>query len=178
MPGQRSPNYPGSTGSNLTPLWVSTSQEAFKGRWFRREAQIGLRWPPLHHTVTKLVRSVESTAVACQLAGWARPDDTPQRSAYLDTRNSGNGDETQLCKEDGSGAGLSYLVINRVVTRWIRRHLGVRLTPHRLTATATLRGPRRGHPRDRRGARPRLPRVHRGRHAGLVRTHSADRRVI
>jgi integrase/recombinase XerD len=37
-----------------------------------------------------------------------------------------------LRKEDGSGDGLSYLVINRVVTRWTRRHLGVRLTPHKL----------------------------------------------
>ena len=35
-------------------------------------------------------------------------------------------------KEDGSGDGLSYDVINRVVTRWTKRHLGVRLTPHKL----------------------------------------------
>jgi site-specific recombinase XerC len=35
-------------------------------------------------------------------------------------------------KEDGSGQALSYYVINRVVTRWTRRHLGVRLTPHKL----------------------------------------------
>jgi site-specific recombinase XerC len=35
-------------------------------------------------------------------------------------------------KEDGSGEALSYYVINRVVTRWTRRHLGVRLTPHKL----------------------------------------------
>jgi site-specific recombinase XerC len=41
-------------------------------------------------------------------------------------------DAPLLHKEDGSGAGLSYLVINRVVTRWTRRHLGVRLTPHKL----------------------------------------------
>jgi site-specific recombinase XerD len=41
-------------------------------------------------------------------------------------------DAPLLRKEDGSGAGLSYLVINRVVTRWTRRHLGVRLTPHKL----------------------------------------------
>jgi len=35
-------------------------------------------------------------------------------------------------KEDGSGDGLSYQVITRVVTRWTKRHLGVRLTPHKL----------------------------------------------
>jgi len=35
-------------------------------------------------------------------------------------------------KEDGSGDGVSYHVIHRIVTRWTRRHLGVRLTPHRL----------------------------------------------
>ena len=36
-------------------------------------------------------------------------------------------------KEDGNAAtALSYYVINRVVTRWTRRHLGVRLTPHKL----------------------------------------------
>jgi site-specific recombinase XerD len=41
-------------------------------------------------------------------------------------------DAPLLRKEDGSGDGLSYLVINRVVTRWTRCHLGVRLTPHKL----------------------------------------------
>ena len=35
-------------------------------------------------------------------------------------------------KQDGSGKALSYYVINRVVTRWTKRHLGVRLTPHKL----------------------------------------------
>ena len=35
-------------------------------------------------------------------------------------------------KQDGSGEALSYYVINRVVTRWTKRHLGVRLTPHKL----------------------------------------------
>ncbi len=35
-------------------------------------------------------------------------------------------------KEDGNGEALSYHVINRVVTRWTKRHLGVRLTPHKL----------------------------------------------
>jgi site-specific recombinase XerD len=35
-------------------------------------------------------------------------------------------------KEDGSGDGLSYHVINHVVTRWTKRHLGMRLTPHKL----------------------------------------------
>ncbi len=35
-------------------------------------------------------------------------------------------------KQDGSGEALSYYVINRVVTRWTQRHLGVRLTPHKL----------------------------------------------
>ena len=35
-------------------------------------------------------------------------------------------------KEDGSGEALSYYVINRVVTRWTKHHLGVRLTPHKL----------------------------------------------
>ena len=35
-------------------------------------------------------------------------------------------------KKDGSGDALSYYVINRVITRWTKRHLGVRLTPHKL----------------------------------------------
>jgi integrase/recombinase XerC len=35
-------------------------------------------------------------------------------------------------KQDGSGNALSYYVINRVVTRWTKRHLSVRLTPHKL----------------------------------------------
>jgi site-specific recombinase XerD len=35
-------------------------------------------------------------------------------------------------KQDGSGDALSYYVINRVITRWTKRHLGVRLTPHKL----------------------------------------------
>ena len=35
-------------------------------------------------------------------------------------------------KQDGSGEALSYYVINRVVTRWTKRHLGVRLTPPKL----------------------------------------------
>jgi integrase/recombinase XerD len=51
------------------------------------------------------------------------------------TRGNGHGshaDAPLLCKEDGSGDGLSYLVINLVVTRWTRRPLGVRLTPHKL----------------------------------------------
>ena len=51
------------------------------------------------------------------------------------TSRNGQGthaDAPLLRKEDGSGAGLSYLVINRVVTRWTRLHLGVRLTPHKL----------------------------------------------
>jgi site-specific recombinase XerD len=61
---------------------------------------------------------------------------------YLDLASASNGvtrnghatqaDAPLLRKEDGSGDGLSYLVINRVVTRWTRRHLGVRLTPHKL----------------------------------------------
>jgi len=41
-------------------------------------------------------------------------------------------DAPLIRKEDGSGEALSYYVINRVVTRWARRHLGVRLTPHKL----------------------------------------------
>lgn len=45
-----------------------------------------------------------------------------------DTRSEG----PLIRKEDGSGEPLSYHVINRVVTRWTRRHLGVRLTPHKL----------------------------------------------
>jgi hypothetical protein len=32
-------------------------------------------------------------------------------------------------KQDGSDEALSYYVINRVVTRWTKRHLGVHLTP-------------------------------------------------
>jgi site-specific recombinase XerD len=35
-------------------------------------------------------------------------------------------------KQDGTDDALSYYVINRVVTRWTKRHLGVRLTPHKL----------------------------------------------
>lgn len=41
-------------------------------------------------------------------------------------------DQPLIRKQDGSGRGLSYLVINRVITRWTQRHLGVRLTPHKL----------------------------------------------
>jgi len=53
---------------------------------------------------------------------------------YLASRNGdGHHPEAPLIrKEDGSGEALSYSVINRVVTRWTRRHLGVRLTPHKL----------------------------------------------
>jgi site-specific recombinase XerC len=53
---------------------------------------------------------------------------------YLASRNGdGHRPEAPLIwKEDGSGEALSYYVINRVVTRWTRRHLGVRLTPHKL----------------------------------------------
>ena len=53
---------------------------------------------------------------------------------YLASRNGdGHHPEAPLIrKEDGSGEALSYYVINRVVTRWTRRHLGVRLTPHKL----------------------------------------------
>jgi integrase/recombinase XerC len=64
-------------------------------------------------------------------------------TATGNTNGSRNGRATHadaplLRKEDGSGDGLSYLVINRVVTRWTRRHLGVRLTPHKLRhATAS-----------------------------------------
>ena len=50
-------------------------------------------------------------------------------------RGNGQGshaDAPLLRKEDGSGDGLSYLVINRVATRWTRRPLGVRLTPPKL----------------------------------------------
>ncbi len=32
-------------------------------------------------------------------------------------------------KQDGSGEALSYYVINRVATRWTKRHLDARLTP-------------------------------------------------
>ena len=35
-------------------------------------------------------------------------------------------------KQDGSGGRLSYMVINRAVTKWTKRNLGVRLTPHKL----------------------------------------------
>jgi site-specific recombinase XerC len=53
---------------------------------------------------------------------------------YLASRNGdGHHPEAPLIrKEDGSGEALSYYVINRVVTRWTRRRLGVRLTPHKL----------------------------------------------
>jgi site-specific recombinase XerC len=53
---------------------------------------------------------------------------------YLASRNGdGHHPEAPLIrKEDGSGEALSYYVINRVVTRWTRRHLGMRLTPHKL----------------------------------------------
>jgi site-specific recombinase XerD len=37
-----------------------------------------------------------------------------------------------ICKQGGSGDALSYHVINRVVTRWTKPRLGVRLTPHKL----------------------------------------------
>jgi site-specific recombinase XerD len=35
-------------------------------------------------------------------------------------------------KEDGSRAAVSYWVVWRIVKRWTKRHLGVRLTPHKL----------------------------------------------
>jgi integrase/recombinase XerD len=41
-------------------------------------------------------------------------------------------DDPLIRKEDGTAAALSYHVINRVVTKWTKRHLGVRLTPHKL----------------------------------------------
>lgn len=49
-----------------------------------------------------------------------------------DPRPAGPADDPLLRKEDGSGEPLSYHVINRVVARWTTRHLGVRLTPHKL----------------------------------------------
>ena len=54
-------------------------------------------------------------------------------------------------KEDGSGEALSYYVINRVVTRWTKRHLDVRLTPHKLRHAyrPAVRGSGRGHPHHR-----------------------------
>jgi site-specific recombinase XerD len=56
---------------------------------------------------------------------------------YLAGRNGdGHHPEAPLIrKEDGSGEALTYYVINRVVTRWTRRHLGVRLTRHKLRHT-------------------------------------------
>jgi site-specific recombinase XerC len=56
---------------------------------------------------------------------------------YLAGRNGdGHHPEAPLIrKEDGIGEALSYYVINRVVTRWTRRHLGVRLTWHKLRHT-------------------------------------------
>ena len=34
-------------------------------------------------------------------------------------------------KHDGSGEARSYYVMNRVATRWTKRHLDVRLPPHK-----------------------------------------------
>lgn len=48
------------------------------------------------------------------------------------TGRSARSEGPLIRKEDGSGEPLSYYVINRVVTRWTRRQLGVRLTPHKL----------------------------------------------
>ena len=56
-------------------------------------------------------------------------------SEYLTSNGNGSTLRTSdplIRKEDGSGEALSYYVINRVVTRWTKRHLGVRLTPHKL----------------------------------------------
>lgn len=44
----------------------------------------------------------------------------------------GGSTDPLIRKEDGSGTALSYHVINRVIGRWTRRHLGTRLTPHKL----------------------------------------------
>jgi site-specific recombinase XerD len=35
-------------------------------------------------------------------------------------------------KEDGSRAAVTYMIVYRCVLRWTQRHLGVRLTPHKL----------------------------------------------
>jgi integrase/recombinase XerD len=35
-------------------------------------------------------------------------------------------------KEDGSRAAVTYMIVYRSVLRWTQRHLGVRLTPHKL----------------------------------------------
>jgi site-specific recombinase XerC len=61
----------------------------------------------------------------------------PQALKLITTYLASNGtlpkpSDPLIRKEDGSGDGLSYHVINRVVTRWTKRHLGVRLTPHKL----------------------------------------------
>jgi site-specific recombinase XerC len=83
-------------------------------------------------------------------------------------------------KEDGSGEPLSYHVVNRVVTRWTRRHLGVRLTPHKLRHAYGKHCVDRGrrHPNHRRGPRPRVAREHQDLHAGVLRAYPPDRRVI
>jgi site-specific recombinase XerD len=54
-------------------------------------------------------------------------------TAYLTSNDTlSKPSDPLIRKEDGSGDGLSYHVINRVITRWTKRHLGVRLTPHKL----------------------------------------------
>jgi len=82
-------------------------------------------------------------------------------------------------KEDGSGEALSYYVINREVTRWTKRHLGLRLTPHKLRHAYGRQCVDLGVDiRIIRSAWTRVFGVDQGLHAGVVPAHPADRRVI
>jgi site-specific recombinase XerC len=75
---------------------------------------------------------------------------------YLKHLPPRSADASLIRKVDGTEAALSYSVINRVVARWTKKHVGFRLTPHKLRHAygkhCVDRG--RGHPHHRRGARP------------------------
>ena len=45
----------------------------------------------------------------------------------------GNPQDPLLRKEDGSNGAVSYFVVRKTVASWTKKHLGVRLTPHKLS---------------------------------------------
>jgi integrase/recombinase XerD len=44
----------------------------------------------------------------------------------------GNPQDPLIRKEDSSHGAVSYFVVRKTVTKWTEKHLGVRLTPHKL----------------------------------------------
>lgn len=45
---------------------------------------------------------------------------------------AGEPQDPLLRKQDGTRGAMTYPAVLRIVTRWTARHLGVRLTPHKL----------------------------------------------